>query len=380
MRLIHLGCGIGAPEVALKAMDVPLEIVLAVDKDPSAINSYNRIHGTSFPVMDIGDIKDVERYQPIDLLVFGSPCQSFSIAGKREGSLIPTSKSSIMWALPEVAGKILKNNPMLIVVWENVANVACKTFRPEILLLYQKMRDAGFSFINENMLNSAHFDSAQVRKRVYTVFSSFEIHMTRTSLSQVVTTRLIDVVSFDKGEEYRHVGGGFYKTSNGTVLRELPAFLNQNADTTNRAGIVGTFVDDHFKPVTASFADIPAGKVKWEYSKSRRWIKVKEGLRFYSSHMKADIVGGIEGMGSTLTTSGSIRYMWKKDENTLYVRKLTARECWKIMGFPDHVYEKAAEVSSPSALVKQAGNSMCINTIGSVLYDVYSAFLKAKLS
>jgi DNA (cytosine-5)-methyltransferase 1 len=45
------------------------------------------------------------------------------------------------------------------------------------------------------------------------------------------------------------------------------------------------------------------------------------------------------------------------------IRKLTPRECWRLQGFPDWAFDKAAEVNSNSQLYKQAGNSVTVNVI-----------------
>jgi DNA (cytosine-5)-methyltransferase 1 len=45
------------------------------------------------------------------------------------------------------------------------------------------------------------------------------------------------------------------------------------------------------------------------------------------------------------------------------IRKLTPKECWRLQGFPDWAFEKAAEVNSNSQLYKQAGNSVTVNVI-----------------
>lgn len=45
------------------------------------------------------------------------------------------------------------------------------------------------------------------------------------------------------------------------------------------------------------------------------------------------------------------------------IRKLTPRECWRLQGFPDWVFDKAQEINSNSQLYKQAGNSVTVNVI-----------------
>lgn len=53
------------------------------------------------------------------------------------------------------------------------------------------------------------------------------------------------------------------------------------------------------------------------------------------------------------------------------IRKLTPRECWRLMGFTDEDYEKAAAVNSNTQLYKQAGNSIVKN----VLMGIFSALM-----
>lgn len=45
------------------------------------------------------------------------------------------------------------------------------------------------------------------------------------------------------------------------------------------------------------------------------------------------------------------------------IRKLTPKECWRLMGFTDEDFEKAASVNSNSQLYKQAGNSIVKNVL-----------------
>ena len=52
-----------------------------------------------------------------------------------------------------------------------------------------------------------------------------------------------------------------------------------------------------------------------------------------------------------------------KEPCTLRIRKLTPKECWRLMGFDDTDFEKAAEVNSNSQLYKQAGNSIVVDVL-----------------
>lgn len=48
------------------------------------------------------------------------------------------------------------------------------------------------------------------------------------------------------------------------------------------------------------------------------------------------------------------------------IRKLTPRECWRLMGFSDEDFNKAAAVNSDTQLYAQAGNSIVVNVLEAI--------------
>lgn len=61
---------------------------------------------------------------------------------------------------------------------------------------------------------------------------------------------------------------------------------------------------------------------------------------------------------------------WK---HRVRIRKLTPRECWRLQGFPDYYFDKAAKVNSDSQLYKQSGNAVTVNvafTVGIILKQI----------
>lgn len=57
IRLIELFAGVGSQAMALRDLGADFEHYRVVEFDKFAINSYNAIHGTDFPTMDITKIK-----------------------------------------------------------------------------------------------------------------------------------------------------------------------------------------------------------------------------------------------------------------------------------------------------------------------------------
>ena len=56
--------------------------------------------------------------------------------------------------------------------------------------------------------------------------------------------------------------------------------------------------------------------------------------------------------------------------NDLRIRKLTPKECFRLMGFDDEDYEKASAVNSNTQLYKQAGNSIVVPVLEGILKNL----------
>ena len=56
----------------------------------------------------------------------------------------------------------------------------------------------------------------------------------------------------------------------------------------------------------------------------------------------------------------------------LRIRKLTPKECWRLMGFTDDDFEKAEKVCSNTQLYKQAGNSICVPVLEGIIGNLHA--------
>lgn len=69
----------------------------------------------------------------------------------------------------------------------------------------------------------------------------------------------------------------------------------------------------------------------------------------------------------TITTQDSL---WVY--NDFRIRKLTPKECWRLMGFTDEDFFKAEAIHSNSTLYKQAGNSIVVNVLEKLFYNLFN--------
>ena len=77
-----------------------------------------------------------------------------------------------------------------------------------------------------------------------------------------------------------------------------------------------------------------------------------------------------DGLSPTLTTN---KGEGNKILSNLRIRKLTPKECFRLMGFGDSDYEAASKVVSNSQMYKQTGNSIVVDVLYYILVELYKA-------
>ena len=78
-------------------------------------------------------------------------------------------------------------------------------------------------------------------------------------------------------------------------------------------------------------------------------------------------------VSNTLNTSDHMAVVVKaRDKMDYRIRKLTPKECWRLMGFEDEDFNKAAEINSNTQLYKQAGNSIVVNVLVEIFKQLFN--------
>ena len=68
---------------------------------------------------------------------------------------------------------------------------------------------------------------------------------------------------------------------------------------------------------------------------------------------------------------GDVPILIKEEGKEMTIRKLTPRECWRLMGFDDEDFDKASKVCSKNQLYKQAGNSIVVNVLEAIFMNLF---------
>jgi DNA (cytosine-5)-methyltransferase 1 len=162
MRYGSVCSGIEAASVAWHPLGWEPQWFSEIEHFPSAVLKHR------FPdVPNLGDMTQLNQNpvfneQPIDLLVGGTPCQSFSVAGLRKGLADP--RGNLMLTFLSIADK---RRPKWI-VWENVPGVLSSNGGKDFGTFLGALGELGYGFAYR-VLDAQHFGVAQRRRRVFVV-------------------------------------------------------------------------------------------------------------------------------------------------------------------------------------------------------------------
>jgi DNA (cytosine-5)-methyltransferase 1 len=154
--------GIEAASVAWHNLGWEPQWFSEIEQFPSEVLKHR------FPaVPNLGDMTTINQNpiadeRPIDLLVGGTPCQSFSVAGLRKGLADP--RGNLMLTFLSIANKFRPK----WVVWENVPGVLSSNGGKDFGTFLGALGELGYGFAYR-VLDAQHFGVAQRRRRVFVV-------------------------------------------------------------------------------------------------------------------------------------------------------------------------------------------------------------------
>lgn len=333
IRLFSMFSGIGAFEKALDRLGINYELVGFSEIDKYATKSYCAIHGVD-ESMNHGDITKVdEKALPknIDLVTYGFPCQDISLAGKQKG-LFNEDGTQTRSGLFFEALRIIEETQPRVAIAENVKNLVGKKFKEQFQIVLDSLEKAGYTNYWK-VLNAKDFGIPQNRERVFIVSIRKDIDTGcfRFPEGFPLELRLKDMLEDEVDEK-------FFLNHKDTDLCKI---LNEISEDTKGCIQVG-YLD---RPTIHDFSN-----------------------RVYST---SGIARTLMGSGGNQNDKAG-QYLIEQprstlDSDLLRIRKLTPKECFRLMGFDDSDFEKAEAVNSNTQLYKQAGNSIVVPVLEHII-------------
>ena len=404
IRLIELFAGIGAQAKALERLGVEFEHYRVVEFDKYAIMSYNAIHGTDFPTMDITQVHaddlgivDTDKYDYI--MTYSFPCTDLSSAGKMQGmSRDSGTRSGLLWEVERLL-KETKELPQFLLM-ENVPEVIGQKNIKDFAEWIAFLDSLGYTS-KWAVMNAKDYGVPQNRERCFMLSWLAKDCFYDFPRSYKLIKRLKDILEEEVDEKYylsTKIFDYFTKHSEdmkakGNGFRFSP-MQQDTADTakaiTTRAG---SRMDDNF----ISVVKLPHGYFKGEIKQSDTSPTIDTGVgNWHTLIGEGNIEPNFIERGIAESNGEVVSFDPNRSENFGYrkpmpvaralraenniasciienyrIRKLTPLECWRLMDFDDNDFYVAQAVNSNAQLYKQAGNSIVVN----VLVEIFKEML-----
>lgn len=363
---INLGTvfsGIGAIEQALQRLNIKTNIVFAGDIDKHVKTSYFANYDIKEDAWhdDIHQL-DANMYRDkIDLLVGGSPCQAFSMVGKRHG--LEDTRGTLFY---EFARVISECKPKVF-IYENVKGLTNHDNGNTWRVVKDVFDDLGYK-VYWGILNSKDLGIPQHRERIFGIgfreqtFFSFPRPI---PLNHVMQDFLED---FTASKYYLKEKGIKFVTSTKNRVKRYTQINGQIAlcqKANQQFNWHGDFV---FELKTDDLAfdefvfNVSAVEEKYYLSQKVTDYVLSSGTKNFRTSTKTDLLIARPLLQSMhkMHRAGVDNYV---THNYGRIRKLTPRECLRLMGFRDSF--KIAV--SDTQLYRQAGNSIVVDVLIAIL-------------
>jgi len=351
MNYLSVCSGIEAATVAWHHMGWKPVGFSEIEKFPSQVLSHHYPQVTNFG--DMTKYKEWKLDDSIGLLVGGTPCQSFSVAGLRKGLDDPRGNLALTYC------GILDHFRPKWFVWENVPGVLSSNGGRDFGSFLGALVELGYGF-SYRVLDAQYFGVPQRRRRVFVVGHLGDWQPTAKVLFESDCLRRDTAKGRKKGQETsdslipslagtldRECGGGKLSHQTAASGHIIPTYWNggQLAECLTAKG------DDQRMPdknrFQAVLQPIPIHAQATQF---------KGG----GDNRNNDGKGNGLGIGNpgdpmnTLDTSSRHAVF-----NKMAVRRLTEIECERLQGFPDN-YTNIRENCPSGARYKSLGNSMAV--------------------
>jgi len=359
IRLATAFSGIGAIEQALRRLDLNHDIVFACDNDPFVKKSYMENYSISESSWfdDISSIDPKPFKNKIDLFVGGSPCQSFSMVGKRAG--LEDTRGTLFYDF----ARIVKEAEPRVFIFENVKGLLSHDEGKTWEVIQEVFKSLDYKIYSQ-ILNSKHFGVPQNRNRIFVVGfknqkTKFEFPA-RIPLEAKMQDFLEDVAESkyflkDKGVKFvtsKKNQDKSYTQVNGDIA------LCQKAN--QQFNWHGDFIFEKNKKLEFDEHVFEIRHVDKKYYLSDKVADyvLKEGTKdFKTNSIETDLEIARPLLQSMhkMHRAGVDNYV----THTGKIRKLTPRECHRLMGFRDDFHI----VVSDTQAYRQAGNSIVVDVL-----------------
>lgn len=407
LRVFTAFSGYDSQCMALDRLGVDYELVGWSEIDKYAIMAHNAIY-PQWAERNYGDISKIDWSQvaDFDLFTYSSPCQDFSQAGKQAGGTQGSgTRSSLLW---ECERAIREKRPKYL-VFENVAALVSKKFI-KLFIEWQLVLE-GYGYSNFcKIMNAKDYGIPQNRERIFMVsilgedarYTFPQPFKRKIELQDLLKSevderyyikddcknkRLIETINL-KYTPSDKIVLGWSRDKKGKIVNRHPVDCANCVTVAKREGtqnyvlIPSNTKDGYSKLEIGGVCDLSYPTSKTRRGRVQENGKVTPALTRNTESSLFRIEPVIEQRGHGFNKGGKHKIAptitgssWSFNNllnNGLRIRRLTERECFRLMDVPDEYIDKiqAAGISR-NQQYKMAGNSIVV----ACLYYIFDKLL-----
>jgi DNA (cytosine-5)-methyltransferase 1 len=301
--------------------------------DKHAVAVYKHQFKDSTYVGSVTDVRGAD-LPKIDLITFGSPCQDFSLAGKRKG--MGGERSSL---ITEAIRLVHECRPRVF-IWENVKGTFSSNDGADFWAIIQAFANIGGYRLEWQLLNTSWF-LPQNRERIYLVGYSTTPNGDWGGVFPLGETRGADNESSKK--QHNKVISPTICTNYCRLANDTPVFVEPNYT---------------YKKVNETIEQNPNAFKEGEVM----------ALDFYNQSVRNESPCLTDPKHNNIGVFNGYR-----------IRRLTPIECERLQGFPDNhtskgIYDGEVKEMSNTQRYKQCGNAVTVDVVQAIANKLHPLF------
>lgn len=359
LKVGTLFSGIGAFEHALDRLSIKHEIVFACDIDSYVKKSYFKNYKIQEDVWYDDILKlNATKYihENIDIIVGGSPCQSFSFVGKQKG--LEDDRGNLIFEFI----RVVKECEPKMFLFENVKGLTTHDSGKTFEYVLSKFNELDYN-ISYDILKATDYGIPQSRQRLFLIGINKKTNITinfpppKLELLLKMQDLLEDNVNT---QYYLQQKGQDFAVKDKNLIKKYTQINGEIALCQKKNQQFNWHGDFIFE-----YRDIPD---KYYLSDSLKDYVLKSGTKGFNMKPEIDleIARPILSSVHKMHRAGVDNYVTKYGK----LRKLTPRECLRLMGFSDNFKIKVSD----TRMYQQAGNSIVVNILIEIIKNINNLY------
>ena len=363
IRVGTLFSGIGAIEHAFHRLNLKHKIVFAGDIDPHVKKSYLSNYDLKEEDWhdDVTKFSAIKYKNQVDLIVGGSPCQAFSMVGKRLG--LEDTRGTLFYDFARIVNEVQPK----VFIYENVKGLLNHDNGKTWKVVNNVFQELGYH-IHSQILNSKDYGIPQHRERIFVLgfrddstYFNFPSKIPLECTMQDFLEDFIDSKYYLKEKGVKFVTSSKNKNKRYTQINGEVMLCQKANQQFNWHGDF-IFEEANEKDFDDFIFDVNRVEEKYYLSDKVRDYVLAGGTKNFKTSTKTDltIARPLLQTMHKMHRAGVDNYV---THNKGRIRKLTPRECLRLMGFRDDF----KIIVSDTQMYRQAGNSIVVDVLIALL-------------